>query len=209
MPYFSLASLRSWVVDYHVPRDSSIHECITKSYSHLNKRHPGLAKRVFSLYSEPRNKKRKLNIHLCGLCLSCKCKYISHRATHVREHIASKHPNLPISIIKIVEYPGSKQRTKYDFVHMTHAELQQKDPELAQRALDLYYEHNCMNRAHFCGLVLTGKCNYVSINVCRVHCHIEKIHPQVKQPVPIYKVTEYPPRPLWFCGDPEQCASLY
>ena len=181
------------VVDYLVPRDAMIHEYTTVSYSDLKNRHSKLAKRVLNLYKDLRNKNPR-NIYLCGLCIGGKCEYISYNISRVMEHIARKHPNESISIIKVLGYPGQKLKTSHDYVAMTHAELHQRDPKLAQRAMDLYYGSNCMNRAHFCGLTLTGECDYASVQSNCVRSHIKHNHSRVKPPVSAYKITEYPPK---------------
>ena len=109
--------------------------------------------------------------------------------------MASKHPNQPTSIVKVVGYPGSKQKTFHDYVVMTHAELYEKDRKLARRALDMYYESNCKSRAHFCGLTISGECDYASVYGINIQGHIKHNHSRVGDPVQVYKITEYPPKP--------------
>ena len=183
------------IVDYPVPRDSRIHECTIKSYSDLKKDHPELAKRVLSLYND-RYKKLNRNVHLCGLCTGSKDKYISYSSSEVRGHMASKHPNQPTSIVKVVGYPGSKQKTFHDYVVMTHAELYEKDRKLARRALDMYYESNCKSRAHFCGLTISGECDYASVKGINVQGHIKHNHSRAKTPVAVYRIAKYPSKTI-------------
>ena len=130
------------------------------------------------------------------MCPGRKCKYISCRASDVKGHISCMHPKQSIPIIKIVGYPGSKQINPLHYVGMTHAKLHQKDPKLAQQALYLFYKHNCNNRVHFCGLTIESQCDYVSVITTSVHKHIKRNHP-VEKPVQIYKITEYPSKPMW------------
>ena len=81
---------------------------------------------------------------------------------------------------------------------MTHAELNQIRPELAQRAIELYYESNWKQRTHLCGLTLTGECNYASFYSQHTRYHTKRHHSRAKKPVPVYKITEYPPERIWF-----------
>ena len=93
-------------------------------------------------------------------------------------------------------YPGQKLKTSPDYVVMTHAELHQRDPNLAQRAKDLYYmyEINCERRVHFGGLTLTGECEYASVKPICVRSHIKHNHSHVRQVVSVHKITGYPPK---------------
>ena len=182
------------VIDYPLPRDRMIHKCVTKSYSDLKKDHPELAKRVLSYYKDGKNR-YKCNIHLCALCLVGKWEYIAYDAKNVRRHIACKHPNQEISVVKVVAYPGSKQRNSHDYVVMTYAELRQRQPGLAQQAMDFYYKNKYKCRAHICGLTLSGECDYHASFLDRsVRHHAKKHHSRVNPPVAVYKVIEYPPK---------------
>ena len=47
-----------------------------------------------------------------------------------------------------------------------------KDPKLAQRAMGPYYEHNCINRVHLCGLSLISESDYAFVVTTHVSHHI-------------------------------------
>lgn len=117
---------------------------------------------------------RKVNVHLCGLCLKGRCEYISYYTTYLRGHIAKMHPDESISIVRVVGYPGQKPKNYYNYVAMTHAELYQKDRKLAKRVIDLYYGFHCTHRVHLCGLTLTGECDYAYIITIAVRNHLKK-----------------------------------
>ena len=90
------------------------------------------------------------------------CQWIGHSTA--RKHIARKHPNQSMSIVKIAGYPGLNQNTFHDYLVMTHAELYKEEPKPVQQAMDLYYEHNCKNRVISFGLTITV-CDYACSTV--------------------------------------------
>ena len=114
-----------------------------------------------------------------------KCKYISKTSRQVLNNMQC-HGDNDLSMAKIVGYP----------VIMTHAKMKQKDPILAQRALDMYYESNHIARVHFCGLTIKGQCEYASKRSTDVPRRIKNNHSRTKEPVAAYKITQYPPKPM-------------
>ena len=69
------------------------------------------------------------------------------------------------------------ENTCLDYLVMTYAELNQKDPKLVQQELDLYCKGNSNDgKVHFCGLAITGDCDYVSVVTIAMHHHIKRVH---------------------------------
>ena len=129
------------------------------------------------------------DVYACGLCFQGKCNYISLCESQIISHVAGGHgQEKPIEAFKIVHYPCCKLRTRYKCHLMTYSQLKKRDKNLAKKVLDHHTCHWSLN-SHLCGLVLTGKCNYISSCPKEVHTHIKSFHPEDTLTLTI---TEYP-----------------
>ena len=170
------------ITQYPGFRDGKTNDFVTKSYSQLKQTDPQLAGEVLAVFKRPQNK-LKQNVHLCGHFVRGKCQYLSTNTSHVKSHMARKHSRT-LPMIKIVGYPGEREKTYHEYEQMTYAELKSKRSNVADEILKCYYHHNFRAKVHLC-----GSCDYFSYNSCRVLNHVASHHPPMTR---VYKIIEYP-----------------
>ena len=174
------------IIQYPGFKDRKISDFVTKSFSELKRTGPQLAEKVLALYKRPQNKSKQ-KVHLCGHFVRGKCQYFSMSSTNVKSHMARKHSRT-LPIIKIVGYPGGRERTRHKYEQMTYAELKSKrskvQSKVADEVLKYYYHHNCRGKVHLC-----GSCDYFSYSGKAVRDHIASHHPPTTR---IYKIIKYP-----------------
>ena len=170
------------ITQYPGFKDYKISDFVAKPYSQLNQADPQLAKEVLALYKRPQNKKKQ-KVHLCGHFVRGKCQYLSISTSHVKCHMANKHSRT-LPMIKIVGYPGERERTRHSYDQMTYAELKSKRSKVADEVLKYYYDHNCPGKVHLC-----GSCDFFSYASSVVRGHVARLHPPTTR---VYKIIEYP-----------------
>ena len=170
------------ITEYPGFEDRKVYEFVTKPYSQLKQTDPRLAEEVLGLNKRPQNKKKQ-KVHLCGHFVRGKCQYLSISTSHVKCHMANKHSRT-LPMIKIVGYPGERERTRHSYDQMTYAELKSKRSKVADEVLKYYYDHNCPGKVHLC-----GSCDYFSYSGQAVRGHIARHHPPTTS---IYKIIQYP-----------------
>ena len=170
------------ITQYPGFKDHKANDFVTKPFSELKQTHPQLAEEVLALYKQARNKTKK-KVHLCGHFVRGKCQYLSISTGHVKCHMARKHSRT-LPIIKIVGYPGERERTRHKYEQMTYAELKSKRSKVADEVLKHYYEANCRKKVHLC-----GSCDYFSNHGVHLRGHIALHHPPTTAP---HKIIQYP-----------------
>ena len=170
------------ITQYPGFKDRKICDFVTKTYSQLKLTDPQLAEEVLALYTRPQNKK-KLKVHLCGHYVRGKCQYFSISTARVESHMARHHARV-LPMIKIVGYPGERERTFYKYEQMTYAELKSKKSDVADEVLKYYYDHNCQRKVRLC-----GSCDYFSYCGKAVRYHVASHHPPTTR---VYKIIDYP-----------------
>ena len=170
------------ITDYPGFKDRKISDFVTKPYSQLKQTDPRLAEEVLALYKRPQNKKKQ-KVHLCGHFVRGKCQYLSISTGHVKCHMARKHSRT-LPIIKIVGYPGERERTRHKYEQMTYADLKSKRSKVADQVLKYYYDHNCPGKVHLC-----GSCDHFSFYGRHVSDHVASHHPPTTR---VYKIIQYP-----------------
>ena len=164
---------------------------ITKSYFDLERVCSTLAKRVLAYYFLPQNTSN-YKVHLCGLCLTRECNYFSYNAYHVQKHIMFDHSRR-VRVVTITHYPEYKEKADTESCLITYSCLQEKNQKLALRVFEKYnqsYKKLCTN-PRFCGLCLTGECNYISCSRYCVLEHIKLDHPK-RTEIAVYTVIHCP-----------------
>ena len=167
-------------------KDRKISDFVTKPYSQLKQTDPRLAEEVLAVFKRPQNKNRK-KVHLCGHFARGKCQYFSTNTANVKTHMARKHSRT-LPMIKIVGYPGERERTGHSYEQMTYAELKSKRSKVADEVLKYYYENKFRGKVHLC-----GSCDHFSYCGKAVLNHIASHHPPSTR---VYKIIEYPPLTL-------------
>ena len=163
-------------------KDCKTNDFVSKPYSQLKQTDPQLAEEVLALYKRPQNKKKQ-KVHLCGHFVRGKCQYFSACTARVKGHMASKHSR-SFPIVKIVGYPGERERTYHEYEQMTYAELKSKRSNVADELLKYYYYHHNSRKVHLC-----GSCDHFSRFAYNVRDHVASHHPPTTR---IYKIIEYP-----------------
>ena len=87
-------------------------------------------------------------------------------------------------MIKVVGYPGGRERTRHKYKQMTYADLKSKRSKVAGEVLTYYHDQNRRRKVHLC-----GSCDYFSNNGSHVREHIAFHHPPTTA---IYKIIQYP-----------------
>ena len=87
-------------------------------------------------------------------------------------------------MIKVVSYPGEREKTYHEYEQMTYAELKSKRRKVAGKVLKYYYENNFRGKVHLC-----GSCDYFSYDGKAVRDHVASHHPPTTR---VYKIIEYP-----------------
>ena len=170
------------ITQYPGFKDLKAHDFVTKPYSQWKRTDPRLAEEALALYTRPQNKKKQ-KVHLCGHFILGKCQYFSLRAREVKGHMARKHSRA-LPMIKIVGYPGERERTRHSYDQMTYAELKSKRSKVADQVLKYYYENKFRGKVHLC-----GSCDYFSYASTVVRDHVARHHPTTTR---IYKIIQYP-----------------
>ena len=170
------------ITEYPGFKDHKTIDFVTKPYSELKQIDPQLADQVLALFKRPQNR-NKQKVHLCGHFVQGKCQYLSISTSHVKCHMANKHSRT-LPMIKIVGYPGERERTRHSYDQMTYAELKSKRSKVADQVLKYYYGLNCRQKVHLC-----GSCDYFSNNGHSVREHIALHHPPTTS---VYKIIQYP-----------------
>ena len=170
------------ITQYPGFKDLKAYDFVTKPHSQLKQTDPQLAEKVLALFKRPQNKKKQ-NVHLCGHFDRGKCQYFSTNTSRVKMHMASRHSRT-LPMIKIVGYPGQREKTYHEYEQMTYAELKSKRSKVADEVLKYYYENKFRGKVHLC-----GSCDYFSYNGHKVHDHVALHHPLTTL---VYKIIEYP-----------------
>ena len=170
------------ITQYPGFKDYKVNGFVTRPYSELKQTDPQLAEEVLVLYKRPQNR-RKQKVHLCGHFDRDKCDYLSTDACNVKSHMARKHSRT-LPMIKVVGYPGEREKTHHKYEQMTYAELKSKRSKVAGKVLKYYYDHNCERKVHLC-----GSCDYFSKDSYHLRRHIAHRHPPTTA---IHKIIQYP-----------------
>ena len=170
------------IFNYPRRRDYKVNDFVTKPYVQLKKTQPPFAERVLALYKRPQNR-NKAKVHLCGYFVQGKCEYISTNTVSVQQHMINKHSRV-LPMVKVVGYPGTRERIRYEYEQMTSAQLKKERGTVAKDVLKCYYDHNCQNKIYLC-----GSCDYFSHLPVSVRYHVARHH---SPETPIYKIIQYP-----------------
>ena len=177
----------SWykITQYPGFKDCKTNDFVSKPYAELKQTDLQLAEEVLALYKRPQNENKR--VHLCGHFSRGKCQYFSISTSGVKMHMARKHSRT-LPMIKIVGYPGERERTHHEYEQVTYVELKSMRSNVADEVLKYYYENNFRGKVHLC-----GSCDHFSKDARHVRDHVARYHSPTTR---VYKIIEYPPLAL-------------
>lgn len=167
---------------------------VTMNYHDLEKSNCSFAQSVLVHYNSPRNLKR-YKVHVCGLALDGSCDYFNYAGRHVRLHTKAQHPNgKNIPVIKVIGYPGVKNKIFHEYQLMTYHELKKLVPQSVTQRVLKFYNERCRQlkkrNVHICGMYLIGQCDHMADSGCEILRHLKYHH--LNEKVQVYKIISYP-----------------
>ena len=171
------------------------------NYSELAKKDHEKAMEALDLYND---EKYKTNVHMCGLYLKGKCGYTTKISTNMLCHMkCHREKNIPLPL-KIVNYPGFKDKKTHEYIIKTYSQLQKEKPGLAKKVLALYKDPKNKNKSnvHLC---LKDKCEYLT-NL-RIFFNLDNFY-LISQKLNCTCIAKYIPMEFVFKFPPTPCSSF-